>query len=245
MHYIGAGAYAACAYCTHLGEYSKILQKMIYTGNRCFLQPDDSLRLDNHNFPSKSKNKFSPPNIKTMAYIDEANAKYSAAETNKERKELVQQTGCKGSYALRMLPLHDRVLNTPIDPMHLIKNIVSHAVNLIAGNEDSCKVREEERSWVKDGQKKIRPAPFSLPKENVQLADRRAKRIIVPSGFDWHPSEIFSKNTGMKSHHWKQLSSNGILKFCLRGLLGKNQRKTMFKLFDVIKDINYVQKTLI
>ena len=125
-------------------------------------------------------------------------------------------------------------MDTPIDPMHLIKNIVSHAVNLIAGREDSHKVRAEEKfrnrfqsSWIKESSNsQLPPAPFCLSKEDM-----------VPSGFDWHPQPIFSRNSGMKSHEWKQLAANGILKFCLRGMLGKNQRKTLYMLFDVITQI--------
>lgn len=41
----------------------------------------------------------------------------------------------------------------------------------------------------------------------------------------------------MKSHEWKQIATNGVLKFCLRGLLGRKQRKTIFLLFDTISDI--------
>ena len=39
----------------------------------------------------------------------------------------------------------------------------------------------------------------------------------------------------MKSHEWKQVATNGILKFCLRNMLAHNQRHTLFELFDVIK----------
>ena len=81
---------------------------------------------------------------------------------------------------------------------------------------------------------KTSPAPFALSKNDITLADERAMRVLVPTGFDWRPREIFSKTTGMKSHEWKQLACNGILKFCLRGMLGKNQRRTLYKLFDVI-----------
>lgn len=39
----------------------------------------------------------------------------------------------------------------------------------------------------------------------------------------------------MKSHDWKQLVTDGILKFCFRKpLLGKSQRVTLFKLFDLL-----------
>ena len=220
---LGAGGYAGCAYCTHLGEYSNILQKIVYPGNRRFLEKDDDLRDDTTNYPSKFDDFSSPPELKTTDYVDAANQNYAAALTNQERTALAQETGCKGECALRKLPLHDRLLTTPVDPMHLIKNIVSHCINLIAGNEDSRKVREEEKvrkrfrsSWMKDSSATIPPAPFRLSNEDIQLADDRAKRIFVPFGFDWHPRDIFKKTTGMKSHEWKQLSCHGILKFCLR-----------------------------
>ena len=85
---------------------------MIYPGNRCFLPENDELH--NHtNFPGCMAETASPPDIKTMEYVDEANARYSAASTDQERKELAQKTGCKGSYSLRKLPLHKHTLNTP------------------------------------------------------------------------------------------------------------------------------------
>lgn len=249
MEYIflhaGAGAYAGCTYCTHKGEYSKILQKMIYPGNRCFLQQDDDLRHDFRSFPQQGTDLASPPKMKTMEYVDCANARYSAADSNKEKNEIAQECGCKGSYSLRKLPLHERLLNTPVEPMHLIKNIVAHCINLIAGHEDSYKVREEEKfrkrfptAWVEDQcQSKLPPAPFALSRDNIALADERAKRVLVPAGFDWRPREIFSKTTGMKSHEWKQIACNGILKFCLRGMLGQKQRKTLYQLFDILTQI--------
>lgn len=180
---------------------------MIYPGNQCFLPENDELH-HHANFPERMAETANPPDMKTMEYVDKANARYSAASTNQERKELAQETGCKGSYSLRKLPLHERILNTPVEPMHLIKNIVAHCINLIAGNEDSYKVREEEKvrrrfpmSWLKDNhQKKLPPAPFALSKDDITLADERAMRMLVPTGFDWRPREIFSKTTGMKSH---------------------------------------------
>jgi hypothetical protein len=65
-HITGAGAYAGCAYCLHHGEYSKILQKIIYPGNRCFLQEDDILRNDSVNFPIKFPDNNDPPVLKQL-----------------------------------------------------------------------------------------------------------------------------------------------------------------------------------
>lgn len=147
-------------------------------------------------------------------------------------------------YALRKLASHDRLQQVPIDPMHLIKNIVGHCIGLIVGYEDSVKVREEEKhrqrfrtSWIADGDDELPPAPFHLTEEEIVLANDRAKRVYVPHGFDWRPRDIFRTGFGMKSHEWKQIACNGILKFCLRGMLGKKQRITLFKLFDVLSKL--------
>ena len=51
---IGAGAYSGCVYCTQEGTFSKILQKMVYPGNRHFLKMDHPLQSDAANFPLKS-----------------------------------------------------------------------------------------------------------------------------------------------------------------------------------------------
>ena len=70
----------------------------------------------------------SPPTIKTMSYVDTMIGKLTAASSNDERKQIVRQSGCTGVYSLRKLPNHDRYLNTPVEPMHLIKNIAERVV---------------------------------------------------------------------------------------------------------------------
>lgn len=206
---------------------------------------ENPLRYDSDNFPSKCVNLMHCPSSKTMEFVDTANEKYTTATSVKGKKEIAQNTGCKGPYALiRKLPLHDRMSKVPVDPMHLISNILSHSVNLISGTEDSIKVRKQEKSihrfpssWVKDNDDVLPAGPFSLTKENIRLADSRAMNVLVPHGFGWRPREIFNRKYAMKSHEWKLLSSSGILKFCLRGMLGSRQRSTLFKLFDVLKRI--------
>ena len=69
--------------------------------------------------------------------MDEANDAYTSAKGTREKIGKARITGCKGSYSLRKLPLHDRILNTPVDPMHLVKNIAEHCVKFITGIEDS------------------------------------------------------------------------------------------------------------
>ena len=195
---------------------------MVYPGNRRFLGIDDTLRKDKVNFPTKAPDKRKPPDLKTNDYIDSANTAYAEA-TGKARLSLVQKTGCKGRYAFRRLLSHDRFLCTPVDPMHLLKNIAEHCVKFVTGVEDSIKVRKEEKNlgrfkaaWVEDDRKKLLHAPFALSNDEVLLADRRAGSVSVPSSFDWRPRQFFSNTTGMKAHEWQEVATNGILKFCLR-----------------------------
>lgn len=101
--YVGANSYAGCVYCTHIGEYSNILQKIVYPRNRCFLERDNPLRKDKRNFPHKVVDRNDPPEMKSMEYVDNACKNYSAATTKKKRKEVFQATGCKVTYALRRL----------------------------------------------------------------------------------------------------------------------------------------------
>lgn len=80
-------------------------------------------------------------NLKHSGIIDESIKRYESARVGAEHKAIARETGCKGNYALRKLPNHDRFLNTPVEPIHLIKNIVEHVVCLLSGLEDSYKVK--------------------------------------------------------------------------------------------------------
>ena len=69
---------------------------------------------------------------------------YDSASTVTKKKRKACTTGCKGSYSLGQLHHHDHYLNTPVEPMHLFKNIVEHIVRLLSGAADFYKVRQEE-----------------------------------------------------------------------------------------------------
>ena len=129
-----------------------------------------------------------------------------------------------------------------VDPMHLVKDVIEHITKFITGTGDSYKVCNEEKhrgrfrtAWVDEGEtKKLPSAPFVSRQKDIVIANQRAENVLVPSSFDWRPRAFFSKPSSMKAHEWKQVVTSGILKFCLRGLLGMKQRQTLFKLFDVI-----------
>lgn len=219
------------------------LNKIVYLGHRRFLLATDELRNDTDNFPHMEEYR-SPPSLKTMDYVDECNAKYDATLSATKRKKIAQSSGCKGACALRVLPNFDSLNQVPVEPMHLIKNIAEHIVKLLAGISDTIKVRREEEAhnrfrstWIVGNSKKLAPAPFSLSKRELNLANTRAKLINVPDSYDWKPRELFT-NTGMKSHEWKEIICSGILKFCIRDLLGTNQRQTLYLLCDTVTKIH-------
>ena len=252
----GAGAYSGCCYCTIKGEYSKSLSKVVYLDHRRFLPLDDTLRLEKTGFPSSKRPRASPA-VKDMGFVDKANKQVDETTSRKKKKQLARISGCKGSYSLRQLSNHDRYLNTPVEPMHLLKNIVEHIVRLLSGSSDSSKLRMEEKFrgrfssiWVMNkASSKLPPAPFRLSTNEAKIANVRCLSIQVPIGFGWKPQAIFTSNIGMKSHSWKQLVAFPILKYCLRGLLGQEQRKTLFLFCSVLArlcsesiNINLIEK---
>ena len=227
---------------------------MVYLEHRQFLPPGHPLRSEWIGFPTKKAPK-SFPVLKDMSFLDRANSRLKKAVTKKSKKAISRATGCKGEYALQQLSHHDRFLNTPVEPMHLIKDIVEHVVRLISGAEDSWKVRKEEKirgrfpgSWLKGSSHQLPQAPWRLTTEEAKIANARACSIQVPIGFGWKPKALFCSNAvGMKSHSWKQLVCTYILKYCIRGLLGQQQRQTLFRFCNVLAQlcVEYVNTALL
>jgi len=57
-------------------------------------------------------------------------------------------------------------------------------------------------------------------------------------GMDGNHQLFFGKRAYIKSHDWKQIAVDGIMKFCLRGLLGQRQRSTFFRFLDAIATVS-------
>ena len=220
---------------------------MIYLDHRAFLPSIDMLRSQGKNFPNQ-KVPQCPPALKTMAFVDASNADLLVETTAKGRSQVTKASGCKGVYSLRRLPSHDRLHNTPGDPMHLLKNIAEHVLKLLSTKTDTKSVRNEEKrrkrfknTWVltvspAGEEKSILPsAPFSLQKHELIIANEHAITIKLPSGFDWNPCQLFGKpSSKLNSNQLKHVLSSGILKFCIRELLGDDQRATLNELCDVV-----------
>lgn len=170
--------------------------------------------------------------------------KYESTSSAMEKKAILQETGCKGTYSLCRLPDHSRLYSTPVEPMHLFKNISDHLVGLLSGRKDSIKVCNEEKSrkqfrltWIGDDYRPGRPlphAPFVLSKDEVSIANQRSHSIQVPAWIDWKQKQLFAKSVHLKSVEWRHVLASGILKYCVRGCLGKKQRLTLYEMCDVV-----------
>lgn len=242
--FVGSGAYAGCAYCTQTGEYSENLDKMVYLDHRRFLPQNDLLRSLDKDFPSGEVCHLDPPDEKNQDYVDRENVVFSSLATKKEQAQYSRKTGCKGSYALRRLPHHDRYNNTPVEPMHTIKNISERITKFIVGVTDTAKVRAEEEDRNRFAQphcsktvleKGLPTAKFRLTKAEITTANKRALDIRTPHGFDWSSEAFFKQGVHFKSIRWINIIGAGIMKYCIRDCLGSFQRRTIFELCDVIQ----------
>ena len=79
--------------------------------------------------------------------------------------------------------------------------------------------------------------PFVLTKNELHTADERAQNIRVPVGFGLKPSPFIGTSGCLKSHDWKQLASEGVLKYCLKDLLSKQCRETLFNFLDSVAEL--------
>jgi len=173
-----------------------------------------------------------------MEFLIGALQELDSASSITEKKRIIKETGCKASFPLQLLDNHNRYDDVPVDPMHLMKNVVEHVVKLINGDNDTEKVRKQEEhlgrfrsTWMKPGDSKLPSAPFKLTRDDKVLANNRLKQVRVPSGFDWSTQPFITKPLVMK---WQQVATHGIMKYdALRGMLGTNQQRTLIRFWKI------------
>ena len=61
------------------------------------------------------------------------------------KRKYFKKPAAKDLTHFQQLPYHDHYLNTPVEPMHLCKNIAEHVAKLLSGLSDTEKVRNEEK----------------------------------------------------------------------------------------------------
>ena len=82
------------------------------------------------------------------------------------------------------------------------------------------------------------PWPWEMTPEEVRIANDRAMSICLPIGFGFKSGSCFTNYQKIhRTSDWLKLVTTGILKLCLRGLLGERQRLVLFRLLDCLNDI--------
>ena len=143
----GTGSYRACAWCMLRGLYCKLLSKMVYAGNRCYLPIEHELRKDQHNFPEHSVEFRGIPAFRKFQHDVLFHKAYDNAKNKTQSSRVASGTGCRGMYILpQRCPGFDRVEQTMPDAMHTVAVQVKHLIRCLAGKspEDSLAVRKQE-----------------------------------------------------------------------------------------------------
>lgn len=313
FHQQGSGSMSGCHWCSIRGIHCKHLQKVIYLGNRSYLERDNPLRQDSVHFYPHCTDVSSKPKARSSKIEKDYREAFDNAINKTQASCIASATGCKGNYPLLSIPDHDRLQECCPDACHTVKDVVQNIVHLLTGkniNKDKIMIAEQEyarlgalnvsvsseavqesgssdavqesgsskavqesgsseavqqssasvrgsknlkRKWhstCKRASKQhtksqasaandlsVSDIPYFLTSEDIKKADERASSLVVPLGFGLKPTAFFTKSGSLKSHEWKQLAAHGILKYCLRGMLGEQQRLTLFRLLDSISDL--------
>ncbi|XP_035675575.1 uncharacterized protein LOC118415244 [Branchiostoma floridae] len=260
----GARAFAACPFCKHKSEFSKVLKGVSFEGSRRWLPKDDNLRTDDQGFPGKSEELRGPPSPRTDQEeygeaMDSFNKDIHEMETDggsgeelrllkAGQKSVLSESGKTGREILLDIPTYD-ISRCQIDWMHTHKNISQNTFGVVTGsksNFDSMVKMEEElgrfncsntvasTSQPAKRAKKVIQV-FQLSDQQKTEADRRLVTIKVPLGYDFKVRPLFHKQMGMKSIEWIKLFSGDLMKFCMRDMLPTKQRETMFRLCSTLQ----------
>ncbi|CAC5410523.1 unnamed protein product [Mytilus coruscus] len=103
--------------------------------------------------------------------------------------------------------------------------------------KDVAEVEESSILQTKYPKNELPQAPYVLTAEEKKEADRRLANVKVPVNFGVLPGSLFTKIVGgTKCHTWLQLFSNGIIRFCIRGMLGTPQRTSLVNFLLVLEE---------
>lgn len=196
---VGPMGFRACPWCKIRGVRCHCLGKTIFPGNRRFLESTHQLRLDEEAFPTVDCNprggiilmaremEGQPGSTNYMERVD-ARERYQAATNKRAKAEISKEEGVLGCYALQKLPYHDEVKHTLPDGMHVIKQSLTHIMDLMCARsrtvhphevaDEVHRVRELNRYWLTDAE--------------LREADRRASEVITPCGSSYIPGPVFS-----------------------------------------------------
>lgn len=80
-------------------------------------------------------------------------------------------------------------------------------------------------------------APYVLTPTEKHQADQRLNQLRVPLNFGVVPTTLFTKIVGgTKSHTWLQLFTTGMVRFCIRDMLGEPQRASLVNFLCLLEE---------
>ncbi|XP_062612111.1 uncharacterized protein LOC134273911 [Saccostrea cucullata] len=261
FHLSGHGALRSCPYCTEAGQHCKHLHKTIHNSNRRFLPADDPLRTADDFGSVEQREKPAPYSPENEIQLRE---KYDRKPNNNQKSKLQKETGLKGKYSLLRLPYHNRMQQMQPDAMHTLADFIGHLLDALTGKHSTTKVQKCEQSFgrfndvwnsfpdsaviqdprptkkrktTKDTSTEIpHSVPWSLSKEQIKEADRRASEICYTDVQDITPGPHFSKPWTLRTMNSKlQFVTSGGLEWCVKGFLPPTQEETLFFLLNVLK----------
>ncbi|XP_050402379.1 uncharacterized protein LOC126818822 [Patella vulgata] len=267
FHIHGSGGLCGCHWCHVRGFHSAGLDKVIYLSNRSFLDKDDPLRLCVDKFYDKFEDRSSKLPARKAHEERDYRVAYKQSKNKAQANSVSTATGCKGPYPLSLLPGHNRIEESLPDACHTIKDFIQNIVYLITGKKkvnvkkvmeaEAASGREKLRvdlsATIVTGKRKRSEISTNqaneatglqayshlclLTDQEIVLGNERAAKLRVPSGFGLKPGNFLTNTRCLKSHDCKQIATQNILKYCLRGTLGIRERTTLFFLLDCLRDI--------
>ena len=145
MHLSGHNGLRSCPYCKEIGHYCKHLSKTIHISNRQFLPIDHPLRSVGSGDADKEDR--TAPEPFTLEEEKELRNQYEDKPNNSQKANHQKKTGFKGNYVLQQLPYHNRMDQMSPDGMHTLADFISHVMDMLAGKQDTQKVKSCEKSF--------------------------------------------------------------------------------------------------
>ncbi|XP_072171032.1 uncharacterized protein [Diadema setosum] len=215
--------HGACHHCRIDGTYSKRYHKTLYLGSRRFLPQLSPLRKD-----ERRERPAAQDREERVALGREVEALPPS-----KRQKRSQEVGKKGVELISTLETY-RYLEYPVEAMHTIQVVAKKIFRVITGKDITVATELGEREFGRS----FNAQDVSLSKAQLRCADDRVSRINIPPNINWKPKHnLFVSTPYLTCHDMKQLITLGILKYGLKGCLGKKQEETLFMFFDVITEL--------
>ncbi|CAH1240856.1 Hypp6126 [Branchiostoma lanceolatum] len=252
-----ASAIQGCPYYELAGERVSEISQTTFPGSRRFLPlEEETLRSDTNRFPHKRAETRGPPPprenqveyggggalVEMTKKIDEKRAQGDTRHIRcltSAKAKIIATTGKTGKESFAALPTYniDRVQNITQGTVDVIHGSKSNFEAVIKMEEERLPPRVLGRPSGPGKGAKGQVELYELSAPEKALADERIRSVVVPTGYDFRVRPLFNKKQlqGMKSIEWALLFTDNVIKYAVRGLLGTDQRATLFRVCDTLR----------